>query len=159
MQILIVCGVSGCGKSTVGKALADKLNCSFVEGDDFHPPANVAKMSSGTALTDDDRTAWLERICGHIKSQKGEQIVLACSALTPYVQDYLKSRLGASLEWIQLEISRDETLRRMKTREHFMPASLMDSQFKAWSPPENGIRVSAEQPVNDIVDHIVLALI
>jgi len=158
MSILVICGVSGCGKSTIGRALADQFECEFIEGDDHHPPENIAKMSAGNSLTDADRTSWLVNISKRLENIVAPQTILACSALTPHVQDFLIGRFGDQIIWIKLEISRELAAERMAKREHFMPSSLLDSQFEAWSPPASGLDVSAAIPVNEIVLQIATYL-
>lgn len=158
MQVVIICGVSGCGKSTIGAALSERISARFVEGDAHHPDANIEKMTSGQALTDVDRTAWLDSICTDLDINAHKINVLACSALTPYVQDYLSDKLGDRLVWIKLGISKRAAKERMKAREHFMPPELMDSQFEAWQAPKGGLEISAEKSVDAIVDGICLYL-
>ena len=153
--VIIVCGVSGCGKSTIGRALADSTGWPFVEGDDFHPERNIRKMSSGQALTDQDRQAWLLDIVAHLDRYETEPSILACSALTPYVQEFLRENLRDRIVWIKLAISREDALRRMSSRDHFMPATLMESQFEAWTPPQSGASFSTKNAVNVIVDDIL----
>ncbi len=154
-KVIIVCGVSGCGKSTIGKALAASNDWRFVEGDEHHPESNITKMSSGRALTDQDRTAWLDSICIDLENNANQTNVVACSALTPYVQKYLGERLSERLLWIKLDISIETAKSRMEVRDHFMPASLIQSQFDAWHPPATGLSISAELPVGDIVNGIL----
>lgn len=158
MQVVLICGVSGCGKSTIGAALSERITARFVEGDAHHPDANIEKMSSGQALTDQDRTAWLDSICTDLELNAHKINVLACSALTPYVQNYLSDKLGTRLVWIKMEITKTAANERMETREHFMPPELMDSQFEAWQPPKDGLEISAEKSVDAIVDGICLYL-
>jgi len=155
VPIFIVCGVSGCGKSTVGRVLAEKLGCPFWEGDNFHPPENIQKMKSGRALDDRDRTLWLEKICEAVNASADTHSVLACSALTTYVQEFLLQKLDRRVIWIKLDISKDTAHRRMSHRDHFMPTSLLDSQFDAWCPPQAGLEVSAENPVDQMIDQIL----
>ena len=157
-SVIIVCGVSGSGKSTIARALAERLSARFVEGDEHHPKSNVEKMASGHPLTDDDRTAWLASICKDLAIHMDKVNILACSALTPYVQSFLKERLGERICWVKLEISEETANARMNARmeaqSHFMPSSLLQSQFEAWHPPASGLTISTEQPIAHIVDGI-----
>lgn len=91
----------------------------------------------------------------HLKTQTDANHVLACSALTPYVQNFLSDQFGNEITWVKLEISRDCAKKRMEERDHFMPPSLLDSQFTAWTPPKSGIKILADKPVNEIVDQII----
>ncbi len=123
---IIIAGVSGSGKSTVGKLLAERLGCEFADADDFHPPENIAKMKAGIPLDDADRAGWLEALGKHLASR--ENIVLACSALKKIYRDRLRE-LAGPLRFFVLTLDRDLLLQRMKSRQHFMPASLLDSQL------------------------------
>ncbi|WP_448207147.1 gluconokinase [Azospirillum sp. sgz302134] len=154
--IIVVMGVSGCGKSSVGRALAARLGFAFIEGDEHHPPANIARMSAGIPLTDEDRAGWLEVLAGFIAEadRKGEGLVLSCSALKRRYRDVLR---GDSRRVVFLHLSGDKALfaERMKVRPgHFMPASLIDSQFAALEPPgpdEGALTVSVISQPDDIV--------
>jgi len=123
---IIIAGVSGSGKSTVGTLLAERLGCEFAEADDFHPPENIAKMKAGIPLDDADRAGWLEALGNHLASRGN--IVLACSALKRIYRDRLRE-LAGPLEFFVLSLDRDLLMQRLETREHFMPASLLDSQL------------------------------
>lgn len=135
--IVIVMGVAGSGKTVVGKLLADSLGCQFQEGDDLHPAENIAKMHSGTPLTDGDRMPWLHRIARKIEGWRAaaEGGVLSCSALTRcYRQTIGTSRHDVRL--VYLKGSRDLVRERMSARrEHFMPVALLDSQFATLEEP------------------------
>ncbi|OJF91360.1 gluconokinase [Pararhizobium antarcticum] len=135
---VIVMGVSGCGKTSVGEKLAEALQCRFIEGDSLHPPANIAKMSAGTPLDDGDRWPWLDVIGRHLAESRlrGETIVISCSALKKIYRERLRLAAGGQLAFVFLEGSRAVFEARMKNRPgHFMPASLIDSQFAALEPP------------------------
>ena len=112
----VIMGVSGCGKSTIGQALADQLDCPFYDGDDFHPPENVAKMSSGIPLNDADRAPWLARLAELITAhwQRGETAVLACSALKKRYRDQL--RVNSQVQFVHLAGSFDLIWQRMLSR-------------------------------------------
>jgi gluconokinase len=140
---IIVMGVSGCGKTTIGEALAQRLGVPFVEGDALHPPANVAKMKSGKPLNDDDRWPWLDTI-GERLSGAGEGAVASCSALKQVYRDRLRKAVGGSLRFVFLDCSRPELKRRMAARTgHFMPPSLLESQLAALEPPAGEAGVTA----------------
>lgn len=134
---VVVMGVSGCGKTTLGEALARELGMPFVEGDAFHPPANVAKMAAGQPLDDSDRAGWLEALAGRLAvgRERGEPVVLACSALKRRYRDVLRSG-DPDLRLVFLSGQRDLIAARMRARSgHFMPPSLLESQFLALEAP------------------------
>ena len=151
-MIVVVMGVSGSGKTTLGKLLAGRLGCEFIEGDDFHPPANVAKMASGTPLGDADRWPWLEIL--NAKLREKQQAVLACSAL----KEIYRERLSAGVEnlkFVFLGGSFDLIEARLKARQHrYMPASLLKSQFATLEPPRNAIAVDVGASVEACLDEI-----
>ena len=158
-QILVVMGVSGSGKSTVGKALAANLGWPFAEGDDFHSAANVAKMRSGQPLDDLDRKGWLGAISAWIAQHidAGETGVVTCSALKRAYRDQLKNGNSAVL-FVYLEGSMETIFNRLTSRTgHFMPASLLPTQFEALQEPtadENFIAVDVTRPLASIVEQI-----
>lgn len=162
--LLVVMGVSGSGKSTVGAALAQRLGVPFADADDFHPPANIAKMSAGVPLDDDDRHPWLEAIgawlAAHAQpsgSPEGttEGGVISCSALRRAYRDQLRSH-AQSVRFVHLDGSRAVIARRQASRPgHFMPAALLDSQFatlEALEADEPGLVIDVDQAVDDIVE-------
>lgn len=131
VDIFIIMGVSGCGKSTVGAALAKKLQRVFIEGDTFHPVSNIEKMQAGNPLTDHDRAAWLNALCTEINRcrAKKHQVVATCSALKKNYRDQLRQCHGR-VQFIHLQGSKETILNRIANRKcHFMPTSLLDSQF------------------------------
>ena len=154
---LVVMGVSGSGKSTVGAALAQRLRVPFADADDFHPEANVAKMTAGHALDDDDRRPWLEAI-GEWLSEHRDGGVVSCSALKRAYRDQLRDHLSEAL-FVHLDGSRDVIARRQSSRPgHFMPASLLDSQFatlEPLEPDEHGVVIDVDQSVDAIVQEFV----
>jgi len=133
-------GVSGCGKSSVGAMLAQSLGVRFIEGDDYHSPANVAKMAAGIPLTDEDRVLWLEALQAEIRQsvEAGVGIVLSCSSLKKRYRDVL--RAGApGLRFAHLEGSREVIAQRMAARTgHYMPPSLLDDQLAVLEPLQAG---------------------
>jgi carbohydrate kinase (thermoresistant glucokinase family) len=161
--ILVVMGVSGSGKSTVAKALAQALRWPFEEGDDLHPAANVAKMRAGHPLTDEDRKPWLEAIGRWIDGQaaKGEPGVITCSALRRAYRDQLRQG-RPQVKLVFLEGSKGLIEDRLAHRQgHFMPPSLLDSQFEALEEPgpdEPVIKVNIDELVEAQVRDIERAL-
>ncbi|GAA6119317.1 gluconokinase [Acidovorax sp. FG27] len=133
---LVVMGVSGCGKSSLGQAVASELRLPLIEGDDFHPEANIRKMQSGTPLTDADREGWLARLGQELAAHR-TGAVLTCSALKRAYRDRLRSAVPA-LRFVFMQIDRDEALARVQARSavHIFPASLVDSQFQTLESPE-----------------------
>jgi carbohydrate kinase (thermoresistant glucokinase family) len=133
--VLVLMGVSGCGKSTVGGVLAGRLGWDMGEGDDLHPAANVAKMAAGHPLTDDDRGPWLAIVRGWIDEHVGAEQpgVITCSALKRAYRDVLRND---HVVFVHLQGTREQLLARLATRHgHFMPASLLDSQLADLEPP------------------------
>ena len=160
---LIVMGVSGSGKSTIGEPLAQRLCWTFEDGDRFHPAANVAKMSAGHPLTDEDRWPWLQAIADEIDRacSAGERAVIACSALKRAYRDILVHGRD-DVRIVFLDGTRQLIAARLAARKgHFMPAGLLESQFATLEPPageENPITVSIDATVEIIVDDIVRQL-
>ncbi|MEI8145139.1 MAG: gluconokinase [Alphaproteobacteria bacterium] len=160
---IIVMGVSGCGKSTIGRGLAEALHWPFRDGDEFHPPANVAKMSAGTPLTDADRWPWLDRIGDFIDQTTASHAhaVIACSALKRSYRDRLSAG-GRAVHFAHLQGTFDLIAGRMAARrDHFMPTTLLKSQFatlEPLSPDERAIIVDITQPPQAIIADIVSAL-
>jgi gluconokinase len=127
-------GVSGSGKTTLGTALAKRLGAEFIEGDTLHPAENIAKMSAGTPLSDEDRWPWLANIARTLKEKPHS--VGSCSALKRAYRDRLRSGVGPALRFICLTVPRDELERRMAERRgHFMPPGLLESQLATFEPP------------------------
>jgi gluconokinase len=136
---VVVMGVSGSGKTTVGAALAGLLRLDFVDGDDLHPQSNVEKMHGGHPLTDEDRWPWLDRI-GATLADAGahpDGVIVACSALRRIYRDRIRAAVGPGLIFVFLDISHEEARQRMTARlHHFMPAALLDSQFATLESPQ-----------------------
>jgi carbohydrate kinase (thermoresistant glucokinase family) len=156
-MIVVIMGVTACGKSTVGKLLAKQLSLPFIEGDDFHSAENILKMSTGTPLNDEDRYPWLEAISRELKSyeQKGGA-VLACSALKESYREILQRQLHNKITWIFLE-GPEATLReRIRSRNgHFMPEELLHSQLITLEIPSYAYCFSIEKEPETIVKKIV----
>jgi gluconokinase len=159
-RVLIVMGVSGCGKSTVGQALGDHLSWEFRDGDAFHPAANVAKMKSGAPLTDEDRWPWLDAIASFIDAQRAanSHAIIACSALKRVYRDRLAGHHG-DVVFVHLAGSKDLIEARMAARKnHFMPLGLLDSQFATLETPgpdEMAIAVSVAGSPDEIVADVL----
>lgn len=154
---IVVMGVSGSGKSTVGAALAQRLRVPFADADDFHPPANIEKMSAGHALDDDDRYPWLEAI-GKWLAEHPAGGVMSCSALKRTYRDQLR-RHCPDIEFLHLEGSVETIGRRQASRPgHFMPASLLESQFRTLeplAPDECGVVIDVDQSIDGIIESYV----
>jgi len=154
-------GVAGCGKSAVGAALAARLGATYLDGDDLHPQANIDKMSRGEALTDEDRWPWLTLVGQKLAAPDGI-LILGCSALKRRYRDHIRKEAGAPVLFVHLAGSRKLIATRMAARAgHFMPASLIDSQFAALEPPgpdENAVTVDIDRPLERIVGDIATHL-
>jgi gluconokinase len=159
--VLVLMGVSGCGKSTLAGVLAGRLGWDLAEGDDMHPPQNVAKMAAGHPLTDDDRWPWLDRVADWIRdhTQAGRPGIVTCSALKRRYRDVLRDDHTI---FIYLRGSRDQIAARLANRHgHYMPASLLDSQFAALEPPgadERSVTVDVGGTPSDEADHLIAEL-
>ncbi|MEU5870404.1 gluconokinase [Glycomyces sp. NPDC047369] len=160
---LVVMGVSGSGKSTVAELLAARLGWPFTEGDELHPAANIAKMSAGIPLTDEDREPWLRIIRDRISAEasQGRSTVVTCSALRRAYRDLLREA-DARVRFVHLAGPRDLIAARLAHRGgHFMPPALLDSQFAALEPlgsDEDGIAVSVADTPADIADEVLAFL-
>ncbi|MEV0293754.1 gluconokinase [Nocardia sp. NPDC050710] len=159
--IVVVMGVSGSGKSTVGRQLAAALDIGYAEGDEFHPAANIAKMAAGTPLTDDDRAPWLDIIAAWLADHRESGGVVSCSALKHTYRDRLRAAAPGTF-FLHLAAERAELSRRMSTRRgHFMPSTLLDSQLADLQPltaDENGVTVDATRPPSELVEDAVATL-
>jgi gluconokinase len=158
-HVFLLMGVSGSGKSTVGLALAQKLGVPFYDGDDFHPPENIAKMSAGIPLDDGDRVGWLARLHGLIADHlaRGDTAVVACSALKKSYRDQLRQG-NHGLQIIYLEGSFDLIRQRIETRQaHYMPAAMLQSQFDTLEPPSphNSLIINSAESLDNIINHIL----
>ncbi|TLP81289.1 gluconokinase [Maribacter sp. ACAM166] len=155
-QLLFVMGVSGCGKSTIGKLLSEKLNVPFFDGDSFHPEANVIKMSEGKPLNDDDRQGWLERLNELAIENKSTGAIIVCSALKERYRTVLGNQLNGQHRIINLKGSFELISARLnKRKNHFMPKGLLQSQFNSLEVPKNALTVSIDQTPSEIIDEII----
>ncbi|MFP7724186.1 gluconokinase [Lysobacter sp. D1-1-M9] len=153
-------GVSGSGKTTIARALAERLGHDFMDADDLHPPANRARLAAGTALTDADRAPWLDSVARAISSRVagGGRIVVACSALKRVYRDRLR-RAAEHMVFVHLDLDRDTLMQRIhRRRGHFMPQSLLDDQLATLQPPaadERAVIVRPLGPVADTVEQVI----
>ena len=153
-MVIVIMGVSGSGKTTVGEILAADLGWTFVEGDDYHPAENVAKMRGGTPLTDADRKPWLRAVRGRIDAAcaAGENLVVACSALKDEYRDFLEQHDPACVHYVYLHGSEELIRKRLEGRKgHFMNPALLHSQFVTLEEPGGEITVDATPPPAVIV--------
>jgi gluconokinase len=163
MTIAVLMGVSGSGKTTIARGVAQREGWRLVEGDSFHPPANVAKMHAGTPLTDEDRWPWLRAIAQEIDAMRarGEPAVVACSALKRAYRDIL---IGARTDVVLVYLQGSKSLiagRIAARKDHFMPPALLDSQFDTLEEPgedEHPIVVSIASPPDAVADEVVRQL-
>lgn len=157
--LYIIMGPAGSGKTTIAKAFSDRMDWVMVEGDAHHPQENVDKQTRGEPLTDADRAKWLDSMVSHINATQTDSIVLACSALTPYVQNRLLNEIQRPCRWILLDVPRDVLDARLNARkDHFMPATLLEDQLSALSPPDDALWINADQTVSAICDDICATL-
>lgn len=158
-RIYIVMGVSGSGKSTIAPLLAEALSLPFFDGDNFHPASNVAKMSARIPLTDEDRHGWLLALNKLAKEHQEKGAVIVCSALKRSHREKLAEGLGDKMVWVFLKGTYELILSRLMSRKgHFMPTSLLASQFQTLEIPETAITVSIEDEPHLIVDEILKQL-
>ena len=160
-QHMVLMGVAGSGKSTVGEAFAEAIGAVYLDGDDLHPPENIAKMSRGEPLTDDDRWPWLGKV-GQRLHDSTEVTIIGCSALKRIYRDRIRQETNGEVTFIHLAGSRELIAARMGSRTgHFMPTTLLDSQFAALEPPtadEDAITVDIDQTLSALIDDIMKKL-
>lgn len=158
---IVLMGVAGCGKSSVGAALATRLGAAYLDGDDLHSPESIAKMSRGEPLTDGDRWPWLALIGRKIASPDGV-LIIGCSALKRRYRDRIRDETKETVTFVYLSGTKELIVSRMSARSgHFMPAYLIDSQFAALEPPsgeESIIIVDIGQSLESLVDDIMAKL-
>jgi len=157
---VVVMGVSGCGKTEVGRRLAQRLGARFIDADDLHPPANVEKMRAGIPLDDADRAPWLRLLNARLReaAAAGEPVVLACSALKQRYRDSLADGVPG-LRFVHLAGNRELIAARLGTRQHrYMPATLLDSQFAALEAPVDAIVIDVALPLQAAVEAAAQAL-
>ena len=159
MTQFIFMGVSGCGKSTIGRAAAQRLGLPFIEADDFHPKANIDKMSRGVPLTDHDRGPWIDALIARAREVEAKTAqphsVMACSGLSDFVRDRLRAGISRAPEFIHLSGSQDVISARLQSRVgHFFDPNLLASQFAALSLPENAFTLDISLPVDQLVDQV-----
>jgi gluconokinase len=157
-QAIILMGVSGCGKTAVGKRLSQALGWPFYDGDDFHPTENIAKMSRGIPLNDGDRAPWLiilhDLVAGHLQS--GKSMILACSALKQKYRDQLEEGISGTLI-VYLKGDFDLIFGRMTSREdHYMKAKMLRSQFDTLEEPADAITIDIDKSLEEIVKGIII---
>lgn len=156
-RAVVVMGVSASGKSTIGRELADVLGAPFVDADDLHPEENKARMTAGTALTDEHRLPWLHAVGRAMRAETdaGHDVVVACSALRRTYRDVLREGTGHDVAFLHLTAPREVLAARIAARRgHFMPASLLDSQLATLEPladDETGVVVDVSGSVTDVV--------
>ncbi|GAA3860609.1 gluconokinase [Streptomyces sedi] len=161
---VVVMGVSGVGKTTVARPLAERLGVPFAEADEFHSPGNIAKMSAGTPLTDEDRRPWLEAIGDWLRERRrtGEGGVVTCSALKRSYRELLRARAGGEVFFLHLSGSPELVGERMAHRtDHFMPTSLLRSQLATLEPlgsDEHGVVLDVSPGADTLVDEAALAV-
>ena len=159
-MILLIMGVSGTGKSTIGSMLATELKLQFIEGDNYHPSANIEKMQNGESLTDEDRRPWLANLANIIRQfyQEGKGVVISCSALKASYRHQL-SLACPEIRIIHLFGTPKLIRQRLSNRQrHFMPADLLDSQIKSLEQPENAITIDVTSNPKQILQQIITGL-
>lgn len=155
-MIIVVMGVAGAGKTTVGQILSDSLHCPFLDGDALHPAANIAKMSHGIPLTDEDRQPWLAAIRAHLQdaAARHTELVVACSALKQQYRDYLAD--GLSITWVYLKGSNALLRSRLEHRDHhYMKAAMLESQLEILEEPADAIAIDVSLSPQEIVGRIL----
>ena len=156
-MVIILCGVSGAGKTTVGVELSERLGCLFLDGDDFHSEANIKKMSDGIPLTEADRKPWLHTLRSKIEQflDSGEDLVLACSALSRQSRELLRGN-SDDVRIVYLQGSKDLIRQRLSDRKgHFVGSEMLDSQFDALEEPKTATVVSVSSSPQEIVAQII----
>jgi gluconokinase len=159
-RAVVLMGVAGSGKTAVGMRVAEKLNWRFLDADNFHPAANIEKMSHGIPLTDEDRVPWLERLRDELRHQiaSGHSVILACSALKESYRRILREE-PLPPQFVYLDVDAETIRERLSHRSaHFFPKELMNSQFAALEKPKDAIVIDARKPIESVVDAVVHAI-
>lgn len=159
-RLYVVMGVSGCGKSTVARALAEAVGGVFIEGDDLHPSANKAKMAAGVPLTDDDRWPWYDRMVREVRQSANSNVpvFLSCSALKKIYRDYLRAAFP-DVRFVYLKGDMETIKSRLEARTgHFMPVTLLQSQFDTLEEPYGAVTLDIAMPVFQIIDRALTLL-
>lgn len=155
MNCFVIMGVAGCGKTTIGEALAPQLDGRFVDGDSLHPPSNIAKMASGIPLDDTDRAPWLKQV-GETLRNADDPIIVGCSALKRSYRDLIRQAVQEPVGFIHLIGTRELIAERMAARaRHFMPLALLESQFAALEPlaaDETGCEIDIALPLDQVTE-------
>jgi len=153
--LFVVMGISGSGKTSVGREVAKRYQLAFFEGDDYHPRENIEKMSAGIPLTDADRLPWIEAIARAVNEAQAQVIVLACSALTAVVRSKLKTDVRRECVFIHLKADPAIIRERLKQRTgHYMRSQMLESQLAALEGPTDAIGIDAGRPLGDVVDEV-----
>lgn len=155
-QRIVIMGVSGCGKSSVGAALGERLGIPYRDGDDLHPAANVEKMRAGIPLSDADRWPWLDRVARVL--HEDAPVIVGCSALRRAYRDRIRSAAGGAVRFVHLTGSREVIATRMAARTgHYMPTTLLDSQFATLEPPapDEALTLDITASMGALVDAIL----
>jgi len=152
-KLIVIMGVSGCGKTSVGIALADCMSLPFYDADDYHPTDNIKKMQAGIPLEDRDRITWLERLNCLCKGHLESGLVLACSALKQSYRDVLSKEV--QIKWVYIKGSFELISKRLAARtDHFMPVSLLQSQFDTLEEPIAAIEITVDQSIESMVSQL-----
>ena len=159
--VFYIMGVSGCGKSTIGKLLAERLSIPFFDGDDYHPQSNLDKMSKGVPLNDSDREEWLKRLNKLALEQvEKNSCIIACSALKSAYRKKVSKHLQEQVQWVHLKGSFEQIFERINQRKrHFMSSDLLQSQFDTLETPEDALQINVRLTPEDIVQKIIDELI
>jgi carbohydrate kinase (thermoresistant glucokinase family) len=159
-KVIFIMGVSGSGKTTIGEGLSARTGFKFYDADDFHTPENIAKMKAGTPLNDEDRWPWLDNIHQFVKEKiKTTNIIIVCSALKQVYRDILSDGIEEHCKWVFLSGDYDTILSRLMNRKgHYMPPTLLKSQFDTLEIPANATRIDIHMTPDQIIDNILTAI-
>ena len=159
-MVIILMGVSGSGKTTIGKLLSKQTGIPFFDGDDFHPEINIQKMAEGTPLTDGDRVAWIGQIADHINSVPSSNKILGCSALSKYIRSLINKNIEEPCSFVFLRGGYDLIKKRMEKRDnHYMKSGMLAGQFEALEEPGNALLVDIGNSPDQICDEIYKAVL